>query len=158
MEVKYNYLDVIQRLCSETAVVVFMKRNGELRAMLCTRNIFTLRMFGDFLGLSLTRHDGRCNIKNGNISVIDLEISEARSFGIDRVLHIEWCGVIEEPGQLDKAAEMLEYIRNTYSQTSDSSNITLDNMNEIYDVAAKDIENTIVGEINNTFSMGDIQI
>ena len=83
-----TYQEVFQNLSYYIAIVVFMKKDGSIRIMLCTRNTVAIT---NILGLRtsvLNGHDKRCNIQNGNISVLDLVIDEPRSFSINRLIDI----------------------------------------------------------------------
>ena len=112
-----TYPEVFSKLTYETAFIVFLKKDGSVRLMICTRNLNTVSLAYGFQGKSLGGHDNRCNIKNGNMAVIDLALGEARSFHIDRLVDIEFKGVVEDKQQLDKlAAEFIEF-RDEYEKT-----------------------------------------
>ena len=89
-----TYPEVYSRLNFETAVFSFFKKDGQIRIMLGTRNLTTVGLEYGFQGAVLGGHDKRCNISNGNIAVYDLAIGDARSFSIDRLIDIQWAGVI----------------------------------------------------------------
>ena len=57
-----TYPEVYSRLCYETAFVVFLKKDGTIRLMLCTRNLNTVSLQYGFQGKALGGHDNRCNI------------------------------------------------------------------------------------------------
>lgn len=81
----YNsiYGDLEDGVCLE----VFLKKNGDIRVMLCTRDIITSEQWlKDSLAGKLNHHSQRCNIHNGNISVIDLLLGDVRSFNVDRLI------------------------------------------------------------------------
>jgi hypothetical protein len=60
-------------------------------------------------------HDKRCNINNGNIAVVDLIIGEARSFNIERVLHIEYINKpIKSKDDLEAEIATLQSVREYY--------------------------------------------
>lgn len=104
-----TYPEVFSRLCYETAMIVFIKKNGEVRIMLGTRNLSTISIQWGFQGKALGGHDNRCNIGNGNVAVFDLALGDARSFNIDRLVQIEFCGIISTPEQLEDT--MGKYLR-----------------------------------------------
>lgn len=111
-EQHYEYGNTWGRLLTETALVAFMKKDGHARLMLCTRNTDTAKvMWADkhLKGL-LGGFDHRCNIRNGNIGVIDLAIGDCRSFGIDRVIAIKWLGELTKEEDINKAIEEYESI------------------------------------------------
>lgn len=105
-----TYPEVYSRLCYETAFVVFLKKDGTIRLMLCTRNLNTVSLQYGFQGKALGGHDNRCNISNGNIAVFDLALGEARSFNIDRLVKIEFKGIVSTAEQLEEVTgEFLEF-------------------------------------------------
>lgn len=105
-----TYPEVYSRLCYETAFVVFLKKDGTIRLMLCTRNLNTVALQYGFQGKALGGHDNRCNISNGNIAVFDLALGEARSFNIDRLVKIEFKGIVSTAEQLEEVTgEFLEF-------------------------------------------------
>lgn len=102
-----NYQEIYRRLQYEVATIIFVKGNGEIRVMLATKDVFQAARFnGEDIG-GMERHlqaiSNRCNIKNGNISVIDIAIGEARSFKLGRLIDIYWHGEI---GTAEKAEEL----------------------------------------------------
>ena len=105
-----TYTEVYSRLCYETAFVVFLKKDGTIRLMLCTRNLNTVSLQYGFQGKALGGHDNRCNISNGNIAVFDLALGEARSFNIDRLVKIEFKGIVSTAEQLEEVTgEFLKF-------------------------------------------------
>lgn len=105
-----TYPEVYSRLCYETAFVVFLKKDGTIRLMLCTRNLNTVDLQYGFQGKALGGHDNRCNISNGNIAVFDLALGEARSFNIDRLVEIEFKGIVSTAEQLEEVTgEFLKF-------------------------------------------------
>lgn len=97
-----TYPEVFSRLTYETALVTFFKKDGNIRVMLCTRNLDTISLYYGFQGAALGGHDNRCNIKNGNLAVFDLVVGEARSFNIDRLVDIIYSGIVTDKETLDK--------------------------------------------------------
>ena len=111
----YNYGEVYTNLCFQAAVVSFFKKNGELRTMLCTRDSDMISFCCNNGNPGLGGHDKRCNINNGNIAVVDLVIGEARSFNIERVLHIEYLNKpIKSQDDLEAAIATLQSVREYY--------------------------------------------
>lgn len=97
----YNYPEVYGKLTYEVATLVFLKKDGTARVMLGTRNIRTAEIEYGFLGGKLGGRDSKCNINNGNIAVIDLAIGDIRSFSIDRLVSIDYHGIVETKEQLE---------------------------------------------------------
>lgn len=116
MENVPTYSEIYMRLGYEAAIIQFMKKNGELRLMLATRNVDAVRNAFGFVGAALAGHDKRCSIHNGNMAVIDLEIGEARSFSVDRLLYIEFLGEIDTMEKLDAVYQSFAKARKTFDE------------------------------------------
>lgn len=115
-----SYSELYLRLCYETAIVRFMKKNGDVRIMLATRNIETASLLYDFLGGQLAGHDKRCNIKNKNMAVIDLEIGEARSFSVERLIDVEFCGEVNAKNDIEKVFEHFMVEQKQFNESLDN--------------------------------------
>lgn len=115
-----SYSELYLRLCYETAIVRFMKKNGDVRIMLATRNIETASLLYDFLGGQLAGHDKRCNIKNKNMAVIDLEIGEARSFSVERLIDVEFCGEVNTKDDIEKVFEHFMVEQKQFNESLDN--------------------------------------
>lgn len=111
-----TYPEVFSRLTFEVAIITFIKKNGEARVMLGTRNLNTVSLKYGFMGKELGGHDNRCNINNGNIAVVDLVIGEARSFSISRLVDVQWLGVVGSVEELDKFIERFAQYRKEYEK------------------------------------------
>jgi hypothetical protein len=98
-----DYSQIYMRLNHETACAIFVKRDGTIRTMLCTRNNTTMHNNGNDLMGRLVAYDRRCNINNRNIAVYDLVLGDVRSFNTDRLIDTEWYGILETKEQLDEA-------------------------------------------------------
>lgn len=120
-----NYAETFSKLTYETAFMVFLKKDGTVRLMLGTRNLSTIGIKYGFQGRALGGHDNRCNINNGNIAVFDLALGEARSFHIDRLVAIEYHGVIENAEQLDNIALQFMRFKEEYEK-SQPMKLTMD--------------------------------
>lgn len=113
-----TYPEVFSKLTYETAIITFLKKDGSIRVMLGTRNLDTISLKYGFQGASLGGHDNRCNIKNGNVAVFDLILGESRAFNIERLVDINYIGIITNIGELDnKIAEYIEY-KNKYEENN----------------------------------------
>lgn len=112
-----NYAEVFSKLTYETAFLVFLKKDGTVRLMLGTRNLNTVSLQYGFQGKALGGHDNRCNIKNGNVAVFDLVLGEARSFHIDRLVDIQYHGVISTLEDLNKLAVEFMQFKEEYEKT-----------------------------------------
>lgn len=114
----YSYSEVYNRLSTETCVVVFKKKDDTIRVMLATRNLITSGLdYGLLKGL-LDGHDKRCNIRNGNVGVIDLTIGEGRAFNIDRVVDILWLGDIRTKEELESAFDKFMEIKSAHERVT----------------------------------------
>ena len=113
----YSYPEVYSKLCYETAFLIFMKKDGTIRIMLGTRNMSTISLQYGFQGKALGGHDNRCNIDNGNIAVFDLGLGEARSFNIDRLVDVQFKGIVENKEQLESVAGQFMEFKTEYERT-----------------------------------------
>ena len=120
-----QYAEVFSRLTYETAILVFMKKNGDIRLMMGTRNLGTVALRYGYQGNVLGGHDNRCNIKNGNIAVYDMFLGDARSFHIDRLVSSEYLGEIKTEQQLDDAAGKFLEFKEKY-EASQPGELTMD--------------------------------
>ncbi|MBO5389017.1 MAG: DUF2693 domain-containing protein [Lachnospiraceae bacterium] len=104
-----DYAEIFRNLTYQTAIIIFIKKNGEIRVMLGTRNLKTVELEYGFKGMELGGHDKRCNINNGNVAVYDMIVGEARSFSINRLVSIQYVGEITDRDTLNRVVE--EYIK-----------------------------------------------
>lgn len=111
-----TYPEVYSKLCYETALIVFLKKNGEVRLMLGTRNLNTVALLYGFQGNVLGGHDTRCNINNGNVAVYDMIAGDARSFNIDRLLDIQFAGIITTKEQYDEVLNKFVKFKDDYEK------------------------------------------
>lgn len=125
-----EYSEVFSKLTYETAVLVFFKKNGDIRVMLGTRNLSTVDIVYGFQGYVLGGHDSRCNINNGNLAVYDMVIGDARSFSIDRLVHAEFLGTITTKEEYEKALEVYKRIQEDYNKSGNTT-LNMDNFNTI---------------------------
>lgn len=112
-----TYPEVYSKLCYEMALIVFLKKNGEVRLMLGTRNLSTVSILYGFQGNVLGGHDNRCNINNGNVAVFDMIAGDARSFNINRVLDIQWAGVVSTREEYDAVLANFVKFKEEYEKT-----------------------------------------
>lgn len=151
-----NYPEVYSRLNFELGIVIFIKKNGEFRVMLCTRCMSIINMVFGYKGNVLASHDNRCNIGNGNVAVYDMAIEDARCFNIDRVIDIQWLGPVESKEQYNRMfAEFVEF-RDNYikacTATVDFDNISTETKN-ISEKEANTAEE-MAEAVNNLFGSG----
>ena len=112
------YSQIFSGLSNDTAIVTFKKKDNTIRTMICTRNRYTIEgNCGDII-YQLLGKDKHCNINNGNMSVIDIAIGEARSFNINNLINIEYLGEIKTPEEYTTAlAKYLEAMQRNESLT-----------------------------------------
>lgn len=116
-----NYADIFMNLTYKTAIIIFIKKNGDIRVMLGTRNLDTVALTYGFGGAKLGGHDKRCNIKNGNLAVFDLIAGDARSFNIDRLVSIEYVGEIKTEEELNKVVDAYVKFKEEYEASKPMS-------------------------------------
>lgn len=121
MNQNISYGELYMRLATETAMIRFLKKNGEIRLMLATRNMDTAESLYGYLGGQLSGHDKRCNIKNNNMAVIDLEIGEARSFSLDRLISVEFLGTLDTPEKIEEASRIFNKSRDDFEKSLNKS-------------------------------------
>lgn len=124
-----TYPEIYSRLTYETAVIVFLKKNGEVRIMLGTRNLNTISLLYGFQGQTLGGHDTRCNINNGNVAVFDMILGDARSFNIDRLLDIQFGGVINTKEEYEQLLTNYVKFKEEYEK-SKPMQIGIDSFND----------------------------
>jgi len=151
-----NYPEVYSRLNFELGIVIFIKKNGEFRVMLCTRCMSIINMVFGYKGNVLASHDNRCNIGNGNVAVYDMAIEDARCFNIDRVIDIQWLGPVESKEQYNRMfAEFVEF-RDSYVKAC-TATVDFDNIStETKDISEKEAGTAeeMAEAVNNLFGSG----
>lgn len=113
----FKYPEVFSKLTYETAYLIFLKKDGSIRLMLATRNLSTVALRWGFQGKVLGGHDNRCNINNGNVAVFDLLLGDARSFSIDRLVSIEYMGIVDSIERLNEVADSFLKFKEEYEKT-----------------------------------------
>lgn len=113
----YSYPEVFSKLTYETAFLIFLKKDGSVRLMLGTRNLNTVSLRWGFQGRALGGHDNRCNINNGNVAVFDLNLGEARSFSINRLVSIQYTGIVDTMDKLNEVTEKFLAFKEEYEKT-----------------------------------------
>ena len=115
-----TYPEVYSKLNFETAIIIFLKKNGEVRVMFGTRNLNTVSLVYGFQGQKLGGHDTRCNINNGNVAVFDMVAGDARAFNIERLIDIQFVGVISTKEEYDEQFAKFVQFRQEYMATHSS--------------------------------------
>ena len=110
----FVYGETYLKLSYETATIFFLKSSGEVRSMLGTRCINTGNILYPGIVSALQGHDKRCNIKNGNIALIDLALGEVRSFNIERLLDITYHGELKSEEEIGTAYKEFKAIKTEY--------------------------------------------
>lgn len=118
VQVGLTYPEVYSRLNFETAIIIFFKKNGEVRLMLGTRNISTIRAMYNTTGNELGYQESRCSIKNGNVAVYDLMLADARCFSISRLVEVIWLGVLSDRASIYDAGKRFVEFEKEYNKTN----------------------------------------
>ena len=121
-----DYGENYTRLSYETALIAFVKKDKSIRIMLGTRNIKTAALAHGNMGGLLNGHDKRCNIKNGNMAVVDMALGECRAFNVDRVLKIHYFGEILTEERLVEVYKEFKDIKQQFE--TEMANLSLDTM------------------------------
>lgn len=113
-----DYRELHSKLGKSTMIITFYKANGEIRPMLCTRNINTAAINYGYMGNRLSSFSRNCNERNRNIGVIDLIIGDARCFKMDRVVDANDLGEITTPEHFDRAVEIFRNYVEKYKEAT----------------------------------------
>lgn len=99
MEDKYisvDYRDLRGDLSCYSAVILFRKKKGDKRVMICTRNLNTvLSLSGYGMEGLLYGYDKRHTESTNTLAVVDLAINDVRTIPVDRILGIVLVGYLE---------------------------------------------------------------
>lgn len=121
---KYNgqYSEIFLKISHETATLIFIKKNGKVRTMLATRNMGTASLESvEPLGGMLNAYDMKNSKENGNIAVVDLMIDEVRSFNIERLIDIQWHGVVNDEETLASIKEGFNEFNDIYFESQNET-------------------------------------
>lgn len=89
--VQIGYGELKGNLCTCVAVILFRKKNGEIRAMMCTRDSSeVVKALGVDITVQLHGHDKRNNEANSTLAVIDLVKEEARAISVEKIIGINY--------------------------------------------------------------------
>lgn len=113
---QYSYSDLYMFMSTHTVLVVFLKKDGHPRCMLCTRSSATMRLCYEDRIPAFKGHDKRCSIDNGNLGVMDLMIGEPRSFNVNRICNIYDCGEINTFKELESKMEYTRSFEEEYNK------------------------------------------
>ena len=103
------------------AIIVFRKKNSELRVMLCTRNMNTARLAG--CEAHLNSKNTAKSEADGNLIVCDLIIGETRQIHISRVAYSVWFNSIGDANDIEKLVEAFNIIKEQWSTYDDLDTI-----------------------------------
>lgn len=115
-----TYPELYMALQYNVYIIQFIKKNDESRIMLATRNINVCSMkYGFITNGMLSKRDERCDISNGNMAVIDLEIGEPRQFNIDSLTDIrglaEFDASLAQLDSIEKIDRAIDVVKNLRS-------------------------------------------
>ena len=95
-----------------SAILVFRKKNNELRVMLCTRNFQTANLAG---------FDARLNSRNTakteadvNLIVTELVLGETRQVNISRIVYSCWFTMASTQEEIEQLNVAYEYIKSQW--------------------------------------------
>lgn len=91
------------------AILVFRKKNDELRVMLCTRNIQTASLAGH--GCALNSKNPLKDEQAGNLLVTDLVAGEPRQINISRIVYSCWFSLATTAEEIEMLYESFKYIK-----------------------------------------------
>ena len=128
MDYQVTYKNMFIELQWNAYIIQFTKKNGENRIMLATRNLDICKLkygvLNAVLNAALYKRDERCDITNGNIAVIDLEIGEPRQFSITSLISVIRLADIDASlaqldsiDKIDRAIDIVRKIRNKNGDT-----------------------------------------
>lgn len=89
-----NYSDIYNELTYNMGIVIFAKKDGTIRVMVCTRDLDIAKINYGWISGELNKMNSRCNIDNKNLAVIDLSIGEGRCFNTDRLIYFKSLGKV----------------------------------------------------------------
>lgn len=152
-----DYAEIYGRLNFETAIIVFLKKSGDIRTMLATRCTSTIDLNNGDRGVTFGGYDKRCTINNGNIAVIDLVIGEARQFNVERLLKVQFIGEIKTQEQMDNAMEQF-YVFKSHYEKSESMTLDMGTLDQLPAQGVEPVltEQTSVDDIFNFNSQGPL--
>lgn len=84
-----TYQELLETTNTGAACVVFVKKKGEIRYMLCTRNLDFSNEFIGYYGSKLGMFDSKYTYDSNNLPVIDLEVQDVRTVAINRMLYAQ---------------------------------------------------------------------
>lgn len=90
-----DYVKLYRELESGIVRVKFIKKDGTVRDMLCSRDMTIIDVLHPGVYRKLGSHASRCNKKTGAIAVIDLILGECRAFSVNRIIENENYGEAE---------------------------------------------------------------
>ena len=107
LELYYKLKEAVE---TQTIIVSFKKKDGDMRVMIGTRNMDTvMKACNRDLLKMLYGFDKRANAQNGNIPVVDLALGEVRTFCVERIHGYQLVGELTEE-TLPKAFEYYEQV------------------------------------------------
>lgn len=113
------------------SVIVFIKKNGDSRCMLATRDISVPRLVGRSLSAELYGMDKRNEKHDGVISVIDLEIHQVRSFRLDKLVYLKDMGCVGTGEELKIIKSKFEAFKESYKAENDKKVNKKDSMESL---------------------------
>ena len=160
MEKKQEYVQMMHDLTYNLMLIIFVKKNGEERVMLATRNRDIYRMeYGDTYN-AMNGMDNKCSIQNGNIACIDMVIGEARMFNMYRVLQSYIIGEPKNNAEYSAMFDRFMTFKEKYTPITKDMDVKAEVIGNTNETAAAGKVNSSAGmtpqDIENIFNIGNV--
>lgn len=160
MEKKQEYVQMMHDLTYNLMLIIFVKKNGEERVMLATRNRDIYRMeYGDTYN-AMNGMDNKCSIQNGNIACIDMVIGEARMFNRYRVLQSYIIGEPKNNAEYSAMFDRFMTFKEKYTPITKDMDVKAEVTGNTNETVAAGENSSPAGmtpqDIENIFNMGNV--
>lgn len=99
----FDYSDLYFKLMSNVAIVSFIKKNGDIRVMLCTKNRTLGLEQNPNMESRYENMDFRNGLASGNMAVLDLESGKPKLFTLERVIGFTLFGSYSSISEIPKS-------------------------------------------------------
>ena len=160
MEKKQEYVQMMHDLTYNLMLIIFVKKSGEERVMLATRNRDIYRMeYGDTYN-AMNGMDNKCSIQNGNIACIDMVIGEARMFNMYRVLQSYIIGEPKNNAEYSAMFDRFMTFKEKYTPITKDMDVKAEVTGNTNETVAAGENSSPAGmtpqDIENIFNMGNV--
>lgn len=126
-----TYQELLEITNTGLACVVFVKKKGEIRYMLCTRNLDFSNAFIGYYGSKLGMFDAKYTYDNNNFPVIDLVVQDVRTVAVNRMLYAQPLALPKTREQLNTMLNHFEVFKEKCMQTIEQLTVnSLDALDE----------------------------